>query len=397
MPLNGGAPAFLLPDPASPYLPIESWPPRWAPPGEPPGVLQSLSLPAGRLGIWRVTDNTHPEIDLQGAGDHAADARALLQRWPDLSGPVRFIREGPGAALVGDFTFRPPSKIPPAAVYRYVTGQPDQGDAILIQRTWFSIHEPAGDARGTVVLMPGLLGTPEGLLDAFTSSLLQRDWLVVRMLCQPSRFTQTTAVHIPDDENPGDAGPRLARLLTDGVAEAAYAVDAVCARLELQRPDLAARPRVAIGMSGGALILPAVVARNPDRYHAAILIAGGADLFTILDRSNYTRMIDGGRIDWDSPPSPRRRRDFADAYLANAPLDPFHAAAVLRDKKILLYHASLDQAVPAATGDLLWERLDRPERRTFPVGHELLFLGMTTEVPAVMDWLQAAFPHGRGP
>lgn len=393
---NGGPAAILLPDLDTPYLPVECWPERWAPAGSPPGVLRSVDLPTGRLGVVRLDDPPR-RIDLESPTDSASDVHALLARWPERPNPPRFFGEGPGAAVVVDWAFRQGRAARPSAVYRFVTGQAGDDGAIHLQRTWFTIHEPTGEARGMVVLLPGLLGTPEGLLDAFTSALIQRDWLVVRMVCQPSRFTQTATIPIPDTETPQDAGPRLARLLTDGLAESAYAVEAVVAEQERRRPALSSRPRVAIGMSGGALILPAVVARNAERYHAAILIAGGADLFTILDRSNYTRMIDGGRLEWSSPPTSQRRREFADAYLAHAPLDPFHAAGALRGKKILIYHASLDQAVPAVTGDLLWERLDRPERRVFPVGHELLFVGLAMEVPAVMDWLQAAFPHGRGP
>lgn len=386
----GGTTATLLPDLATPFLPAESWPARWSPEGAPRGVLAEQALPNGRLDVRRVPLADLREVGISGDGHDAADARALAGLWADRVADVRFRLEGPGAAVVRDVVSRRRNGHKPAAVYRFVSGQSAEGGVVELQRTWFAVYEPGGEIKGQAVLMPGLLGTPEGLLDAMTSALSSRGWLVVRMMCQPARFTQSTAIRIEDDEPAERIGPRAARLLTDGVAESAYAVEAVCTELERTRTGLSGLPRVALGMSGGALILPGVVAINPGRYEAGVFIGGGADLFTILDRSSYTDMIDGGRIVWSSPPTPQRRRDIADAYLAHAPLDPFHAAASLRGMRILIYHGSLDQAVPASMGDLLWERLGRPERRSFPVGHELLFLGMATEIVGVMDWLDAA-------
>jgi len=390
LPANGGgAAAVLLPDFGAPFLAVESWPARWSPDGSSPGVLLEQEVPTGRLGVRRVFLRAGLDVNLAGDDPAAIDARSLVSRWPDAP-TVRVRTEGAGAAIVQEVTGRRRGDPRPSAVYRYVTGQEGGKGVVEIQRTWFALYEPGGEVKGLALLMPGLLGTPEGLLDAMTAALASRGWLVVRMMCQPSRFTQSTAILIADDEPTERLGPRAAGLLTDGVAESAFAVRAVCAELEKDRPALVDRPRVAIGMSGGALILPGVVAAEPDRYAAAVLIGGGADLFTILDRSNYTAMIDGGRIAWATPPTLQRRRDVADAYLAHAPLDPFHAASCLKRKKVLVYHGSLDQAVPAATGDLLWERIGRPERRSYPLGHELLFLGMATELPGVMDWLDAA-------
>jgi fermentation-respiration switch protein FrsA (DUF1100 family) len=84
------------------------------------------------------------------------------------------------------------------------------------------------------------------------------------------------------------------------------------------------------------------------------------------------------------------------AYLAAAPLDGYHTAKVLRDKPVLMLHGALDRAVPAVLGDLLWERLGRPERESMQVGHEMLFLSVAEKLTEISAWLTAA-SEGRKP
>src|SRR5204863_60272 len=145
-------------------------------------------------------------------------------------------------------------------------------------------------SRGLVLLMPGMLGTPEPILERFTARLLKDGWTVLRMLSQSSRFTQHIVFDI-DLAAPEPAIKTIAAEMTGRVAECAYAAQAGCNFALSSRPALARLPRIAIGMSGGAMILPTIVAREPNRYAAAILIAGGADFFQISDLSNYKYLI----------------------------------------------------------------------------------------------------------
>jgi fermentation-respiration switch protein FrsA (DUF1100 family) len=347
--------------------------------------------------VVRVPAGTEMVIDPTADTEHARDARALLhaagvngERAPE------FVFEHEGAAIVLPRA-RAVSGVPRAdTLLRFVSGTEAGPGRVEISRTWAGVYPPIAGApkRGVAVVLPGLLGTPEPLLDALTRSLTIRGWTVVRLVAQPSRFTQRERLAVESDEPAETAGRRLAPIIADGLAENAYAVRAMLARIESRDPELADLPRVALGMSGGAITLPTAVALEPDRYAAAVLIAGGADLFTILDLSNYSDLIDGAGVSWDEPPDAARRDEVSAAYLRHAALDPFHTAGVLRGKPVLVYHASLDRAVPASSGELLWERLGRPERRVFEVGHELLFLGMATQVGPIVDWLDEAVPTG---
>src|SRR5205085_268147 len=60
-----------------------------------------------------------------------------------------------------------------------------------LQRTWFALYEPKdGPARGVALLMPGLFNTPEPVIDHVVAQLRGRGWAVLRMMAQPSRFTE---------------------------------------------------------------------------------------------------------------------------------------------------------------------------------------------------------------
>mgnify|MGYP005725101679 CR=1 FL=1 len=53
-----------------------------------------------------------------------------------------------------------------------------------------------------------------------------------------------------------------------------------------------------------------------------------------------------------------------------------------------MVHGSTDTAVPADTGELLWERLGKGERWVMPVGHELVFAALPVRMVAILDWLE---------
>ncbi len=137
------------------------------------------------------------------------------------------------------------------------------------------------------------------------------------------------------------------------------------------------------------MTLPTVVAREPDRYSAAVIVGGGADFWLMNERSNYKGMIDAVRVKWDGePPTDQVRARFDELYLQHAPLDSYHTAAVLKGKKVLLIQGTKDLAVPSPLGDLLWERMGKPERWLEEgLGHELLFMALPQKFGKMMEWL----------
>jgi hypothetical protein len=276
----------------------------------------------------------------------------------------------------------------------------EAGETPSLERTWFTFYAPVASKgseaagpiapHGIALVMPGIFGTPEGTLEGLVASLRGRGWHVLRMLAQPSRFTQTVTFSIDpaaSDEAIDALGVEIAEALTGRAAECAYAVQGAFAHVMEEHPALAGLPRVAVGFSGGAITLPIVVAREPDEYSACVLVGGGAHYWLVNAHSTYADMIAAIKVEWKAPPTLEQRRRVAEAYLRHAPLDSFHTAAALRGKPMLMIQANADSAVAAVLGDVLWERLGKPERWIRLGEHLPLFIGLTKEFPAINDWI----------
>jgi hypothetical protein len=345
-------------------------------------------LRAGRVGA-----------SLRTTEEEEVAAAALLGVPGEGSLPVEF--EGAGsfifrlepAPVAGARKRKPP--FPPGDYFVFVSGeQKDPQAPVRIQRTWFGYFPPRAGAEGETrvlglaLLMPGMFGTPEPILELFTRELQGRGWGVVRMMSQPSRFTERAVFEV-DLLSPLASVTKLAAEMNTRVAEAAYAAEAAMAHVAAEHGEYTGKPRVAVGMSGGAMILPTVVAREPERYAAAVVIAGGANFFAMSDESNYKQIIGAADFEWTPrEPTEEERRIAYELYLKHAPLDAFHTAVKLSGKPMLLIHGEFDGAVPARLGDLLWERLGKPERWVEQAGHEEVFMKLPGRMAKILDWLE---------
>src|SRR6185369_16186080 len=129
-------------------------------------------------------------------------------------------------------------------------------------------------------------------------------------------------------------------------------------------------------------------ALEPDKYIAAVIIAGGADFYTISDLSNYKYLINAVDFTYrPAPPTDAQHADLVKHYLDITPLDSYHTAAAIRAKPILMIHGDHDGAVPAATGELLWEQLGKPQRWVETAGHEEVFIKLAGQMDQIMQWI----------
>lgn len=281
----------------------------------------------------------------------------------------------------------------------------DGTKSAAIERTWFIYYDPIAPDKGAIpapkgvlLFMPGIYGTPEGACEDVVKAFRQRGWGVLRMLAQPSRFTERVQFVI-DLEKPLDAAAeRIASWTADRTAECAYAVQGAFAHIEETVPETKGLPRIALGFSGGAMTLPSVVAREPDKYAGAVTIAGGANLWLIAAHSSLGDMIKAVTIQWlPKPPTREQRAKLSDLYLAKNPLDSFHTARALKGKHVLMIQASGDTGVPSALGDVLWERLGRPDRWMRPGDHLPLFMYLQRDIPAIVEWADGVLASPDGP
>jgi hypothetical protein len=268
-----------------------------------------------------------------------------------------------------------------------------EGTALVAaQRTTFSLLDPfgGGAARGTALVMPGLLGTPPGTVDALVRMLRDQGWAVLRMWAQPSRFTQTVSFDIDLSADAADGAKTISGELTDRLAECAYAVQGAFDHVEKARPQLASLPRVAVGFSGGALTMPTVVAREPDRYAAVVMVGGGADAFLLTLKTSYA-FVGGPKYNFTGgEPTNDSILRIDEEYLRITPLDPYHCARLLRGKPMLMICGNADTAVASPLGNLLWQQAGEPTRVIRESGHEALFFSLASEFPRIRDFLADA-------
>lgn len=392
------------------------WPDRWGQESGKRGAIVPLDGPFALWhGVWLGEHHY-----LRAADTEYADAAALGEAL-DVPTGFKFRTEGPGSYIfVRDPRYEEPDPPPlpkttdadPAVLFKYISGevrrQWEDTPGIDLQRTWFALYDPLGrpadESRGTLVVLPGMFGTPEPMIESAISTWRKRGWSVLRMLSHPSRFTERLEVVVAST-GPEGAAEALADQLDDRAAECAYATEAAVRYARDQRPELAGKPTVLIGMSGGAIALPTVHAWNPDLYDGAVIIAGGVNFLRINLESNYADFIDAIHVSWMTPTNEIQKsaptRDQVDklcnAYLVDAPLDGWFLADKLVGKPVLMIHGSADRAVPAHLGEELWKRAGEPERWTLPVGHELVFLALPAQARNISKWLAEHVEHADEP
>ena len=419
-------PGFLTPRPDIPFADWRAqsaWPARKGP-DEPThkarGVLGAVERidearvrrrPAGRFAFFEADREREPAIALF----HRAFPHVTLDDKPtrtQIAGDNVFIVD---ASPVGEGEQVPRNQRNNAVMtLRYVSAEETsrEGEAITqLHTAWFTVFEPASAApqegrpqqstRGVVLLMPGLLATPEGTLSQLTRSLTGRNWLVVRMVAQPSRFLERIEFAIDSSSPDFLAAPAklIATTFDERGAECAYAAQTALAFVERERPALKDLPRVAIGFSGGAMTLPTVVAREPDVYDGAIMVGGGCDFWLMTQTSNYNQWIGAVSASWQGEPgtpTDDHKRALDEAYLKASILDSYHTAQALAGKPALVMLGDMDQAVPAPLGELLATRLERAGAKVTvqrePMGHEALFMTLPKRFDAVHAWLDEHFP-----
>ncbi len=386
----------FLPDPATEFLDYsQSWPARWgSEKSSTRGVIVPLSSPASTFTIRRISSSSS-----KTAADEI-DFAALSTQFPGLT---QWTLEGANATPVESRINPPPflrTGTPEATmVFKFVSGTVTRRgdiDELVLERTTFALYDPIGsDATHIVVLLPGMFGTPEQVLEPLIFHLRSQGIAVVRMFSHPSRFTEQLSLTIdPNNNDDLEANSkRIANTVNSRIAECAYAVDAAIQHIIRKSPALGELPRVALGASGGAIALPTVCALHPDTWAGAILIGGGADFWLINQRSNYQNLINALKVQWTTEPSQAQRQSFDNRYLQLATLDPFHTAKCLATKPVLYLRGENDQAVPATLGELLWTRIatTAPDSRKIstPLTHEALFATLPARFDELSDWIKA--------
>ncbi len=284
------------------------------------------------------------------------------------------------------------TNLPPETFDSYIRWQ-DQGVPVEpLGVTYLIIREPAeSPSRGVVMHVTSVY--PDSPYErAVKLALLRRGWTVIDVDGATGLFRSPRGMFLIDKEKGVEPTARsVARAVDRRLAEWAYAAEAMFEYLDDRGGATPSKPAVLVGCSLGAIAAPTIVARLPDRFEAAVLIGGGANVLKITQRSSLTDaglelLTTGGSL------SSSDRHELFDRYLDASRLDPHHTAAAMGGIPVLVVHAIFDRIVPASTGRALYEQLDRPERWSFPVGHLGLFWLLPSQSARIAEWIGAQVP-----
>jgi len=352
------------------------------------GLIRELTEPAG-------PDNAPVPDDL-------ILPRLLLSGLQFVSYPTT---SGPSARSLANLKESDPDRYERFMVRRLGLRRTSSGDWNMgIRGTRMRLFEPtgahAGDvSRGLVVHLSSLGGLDYEL--ATVRALTDRGWAVLVVNASTARRDEQPVFVDPDSDMKPPA-KRLAAIIDNRVAEIAYAAEAGVEYIEKNRPLVRTYPTVVAGYSAGALTAPAVAERLRRVLAGVVLVGGGANLLDISQRSSLTN--GGIKVLWRRPegstslsegelsskPSPAQLKALTDAYLGESRLDPYALAPRFESVPVLLIHCMFDDIVPTDTGELLYRRLGRPERLSFPFGHRALFWLLPGKADRIADWIDEA-------
>jgi hypothetical protein len=252
-------------------------------------------------------------------------------------------------------------------------------DGGMVYRAWWEFGK---QPRGLAIILCGLGGMSFSA-ETLGGTLVRDGWAVAYVY---------TVLNMPDyRSNVKLEGSNLAKAAIDvfntKYCQVITATKAIQTRMEKQLPSLKHSPLVLIGISAGALNTPAIYNDMQGAVDAVVLIAGGANMFEIVQEGAFTN--------WKFTDDEENRFTASELqlieseYLSIPSRDPYFLAPRLPHNKTLIVHAKWDAVVPAKNGDLLWERAGKPERWIYPSGHLGLFATFDWHAEDIVQWLDS--------
>jgi hypothetical protein len=259
-------------------------------------------------------------------------------------------------------------------------------DGGMVYRAWW---EKGKQPRGLAIILCGLGGLSYSS-DTLGRTLIRDGWAVAFVF---------TVLNIPDYKlNVKLEGENIAaaaiEVFENKFCQVITGTKAIKEQMNKFLPSLQNAPLVLVGISAGALNVPAVYDELKDEIDAVVLVAGGANMFEIVQ--------DGVFTNWKFTDEKEDRftaselQEIEAEYLAIPSRDPYFLAQALPLNNTLIIHAKWDAVVPAKNGDLLWERAGKPERWIYPSGHLGLFASFAWHAEDIAKWLDAKTNQPRG-
>ena len=263
---------------------------------------------------------------------------------------------------------------------------PDELNAVHIESDGGMIYRASWNVgsqpRGLAIILCGL-GGMQHASQVLGHALLKRNWAVVHMYTALKVPDYSMEIKLQNDE------PALSviEIFNSKYCQVINATKAVRNRMESKFPSLGDTSTALIGISAGALNAPAVYNEIKDDIDAIILIAGGANMFEIVQDGAFTnwKFTDKNEVRF----SKIELAKMNEKYLQTPSRDPYFLAELLPKEQTLIVHAKWDHVVPFKNGDMLYERSGMPERWIYPSGHLGLFATFEWYAEDIAEWLQS--------
>ena len=265
--------------------------------------------------------------------------------------------------------------------------QPDEDGEVHVESDGGVVYRAAWNVgespRGLAFILCGLGGLQHSS-KMMGKSLLEDGWAIVYVYTVMNTPDFKSKIELSDEKQYATSAIELFKTK---FCQVIAATKALRIRMENQLPSLTSLPVVLVGISAGALNTPAVYHEMKEDVDAVILIAGGANIFDIMQEGAFTKWNftrnDGNNFTNDE------LRIIEIDYLNEPSRDPYHLAPTLPHDKTLIVHAKYDAVVPATSGNLLYERAGYPERWVYSGGHLGLLMSFDKHSDEIADWLNA--------
>ncbi|MEM7264162.1 MAG: hypothetical protein AAF488_19410 [Planctomycetota bacterium] len=261
----------------------------------------------------------------------------------------------------------------------------------ILNRMDFELYAGDEPVRGLVILLSSWGGQRREV--HFREELLRRGYAVLDSAPpMKSRFR-----HRPEIEGPeqlAEVAQGIASEFDSRSADAAYGVESILDFFAERHPAYVKGDIFVVGFSAGSLTAPVIGARLGDRIRALVLVGSGAHFVNLSRHSTF-----GGRplkITWWGDVTDEDKERLDDLYLEASRLDSYHAATHWQNRPALVINARWDDIVPSANGEILWERLGKPDRYLTPFGHFWLFWRLPAFTDTIIEWMESHSSVGRG-
>ena len=264
--------------------------------------------------------------------------------------------------------------------------QPDELNAVHVESDGGIVYRASWNVgrrpQGLVFILCGLGGMQHSS-KVLGDTLVRDGWAVVYLY---------TVLNVPDYNmkvklEGDDPVTSAIELFNYKYCRVIAATKAIRKRMETQLPSLIKAPLALIGISAGALNAPAVYHELREEVDAVVLVAGGANMFDIVQEGAFTnwKFTDAD----ENMFSIEELAAMNEHYLQTPSRDPYFLAPGLPHDKTLIIHAKWDEVVPTENGDLLYERAGKPERWIYPSGHLGLFATFEWHADDIAKWLDS--------